>query len=112
MVLSRKLKKRISKKKTRKNTNKSVYVGLAADMLNAGHINLIKTASKLGDVTIGLLTDKAIALYKRVPHSDYKQRLTVIKNIKYVKKVVPQESIDHTENLKKYKPDILVHGDD
>ena len=100
------------KKKTKKNTNKSVYVGLAADMLNSGHINLIKNAYKLGDVTIGLLTDKAIALYKRVPHSDYKQRLTVIKNIKYVKRVVPQESIDHTDNLKKYKPDILVHGDD
>ena len=38
--------------------------------------------------------------------------LVQIKNIKYVKRVVPQESIDHTDNLKKYKPDILVHGDD
>ena len=75
MVLSRKRKKQISKKKTQKNTNKSIYVGLAADILNAGHINLIKIAYKLGDVTIGLLTDKAITSYKRVPHSDYKQRL-------------------------------------
>ena len=91
---------------------KNVYVGLAADILHEGHINILKTACKLGEVTVGLLTDKAISTYKQFPHLNYKQRLMVLKSVKYVKKIVQQESLDYTENLKKLKPDFLVHGDD
>ena len=46
---------------------KVVYVGLAADILHEGHINIVKIASKYGDVILGLLTDKAIASYKGIP---------------------------------------------
>ena len=41
------------------------YVALSADILNKGHINIIKVASKYGKVIVGLLTDKAIASYKK-----------------------------------------------
>jgi phosphoenolpyruvate phosphomutase / 2-hydroxyethylphosphonate cytidylyltransferase len=92
--------------------NKIVYCGFAADILHEGHINLLKFASKYGDVTVGLLTDKAIANYKKFPHLDYKQRLSVIENIKYVKKVIPQSTLEYTENLKLLKPDYVIHGDD
>ena len=45
----------------KKNKNiKKVYVGFAADILHEGHINILKIASKLGEVTVGLLTDSAI----------------------------------------------------
>ena len=93
-------------------SKKKVYVGLAADILHEGHINILKTANKLGEVTVGLLTDKAISTYKQLPHLNYKQRLMVLKSVKYVKKIVQQETLDYTENLKKLKPDFLVHGDD
>ena len=43
--------------------NHSVYVGMSADIIHPGHMN-IKTASEYGQVTVGLLTDKAIASYK------------------------------------------------
>ena len=46
---------------------KIAYVAMSADLLNQGHINIIKEAAKYGEVIIGLLTDKAIASYKRVP---------------------------------------------
>ena len=36
---------------------KRVYVGMSADLLHPGHINIIAEAAKLGDVTIGVLTD-------------------------------------------------------
>ncbi len=88
------------------------YVALSADILNEGHINIIKTASKYGKVIVGLLTDKAIAAYKKLPYLSFEQRLVVVKNIKFVYKVVPQFSLDHTENLLKYKPQFVVHGDD
>jgi len=91
---------------------KIVYCGLAADILHEGHINLLKFASKYGQVTVGLLTDKAIAGYKKFPHLDYKQRLSVIENIKYVDKVIPQTTLDYSENLNLLKPDFVVHGDD
>jgi phosphoenolpyruvate phosphomutase / 2-hydroxyethylphosphonate cytidylyltransferase len=91
---------------------KKVYVGMSADLLHPGHMNILRHAANLGEVTIGLLTDKAIASYKRLPYLSFDQRKTVIEDIKYVTKVIPQESLDYTENLKKMKPDYVVHGDD
>ena len=92
--------------------NKIVYVGLSADILHSGHINLIKFASKYGKVVVGLLTDKAISSYKSFPHLSYEQRYEVIRNIKHVYKVIPQQTLDYTKNLIKIKPDYVAHGDD
>tara|TARA_B100000989_G_scaffold299063_1_gene292773 strand:+ start:18240 stop:19544 length:1305 start_codon:yes stop_codon:yes gene_type:complete len=91
---------------------KIVYMGLAADILHKGHINILRTASLYGDVTVGLLTDQAIASYKNIPYLDYEKRKVVLENIKYVKKVIPQKTLDYVENLKMIKPDFVVHGDD
>ena len=91
---------------------KTVYVGLAADILHKGHINILKTANSYGEVTVGLLTDQAIASYKNIPYLDYNKRKVVIENIKYVKKVIPQNTLDYVHNLKLIKPDYVVHGDD
>ena len=92
--------------------NKSVYVGFSAEFIHEGHINILKVASKLGNVTVGLLTDKAIASYKAVPYLTYEKRKLIIKNIKYVNKIIPQNTLDYTYNLKLLKPNYVVHGDD
>lgn len=89
-----------------------VYVGMAADILHPGHLNVIREAQKLGDVVIGLLTDEAIASYKRVPFMKFKDRLEVIKNINGVNKVIPQETLDYRPNLSTLKPKYVVHGTD
>ncbi|OGT06727.1 MAG: phosphoenolpyruvate mutase [Gammaproteobacteria bacterium GWF2_41_13] len=89
-----------------------VYVGMSADLVHPGHLNIIKEASKYGDVIIGLLTDKAIASYKRLPHLEYAQRKEIIENIKGVSQVVPQETLDYRPNLEKIRPRYVVHGDD
>ena len=97
----------------KKNKNKKmVYVGLAADILHEGHINILQIASKLGDVTVGLLTDSAISSYKKLPYLNYRQREIILKNIKFVKRVVPQTTLDYTKNLLRLRPDYVVHGDD
>ena len=95
-----------------KKSKKKVYVGLSADILHKGHINIIKTANTYGDVYVGLLTDQAIASYKNIPYLDFEKRKVVIENIKYVKKVIPQKTLDYVENLNVIKPDYVVHGDD
>jgi cytidyltransferase-like protein len=92
--------------------NKKVYIGMSADIVHPGHLNIIKKASSLGSVTVGLLTDTAIASYKRVPYMSYDQRFEVIKNIKGIDDVVPQETLDYRDNLKKIRPDYVVHGND
>lgn len=92
--------------------NYMVYVGMSADLVHPGHLNIIKRAAELGEVTVGLLTDEAIASYKRLPFMTYEQRKTVIENIKGVSQVVPQETLDYIPNLCKYQPRYVVHGDD
>ena len=92
--------------------NNLVYVGMSADLVHPGHMNLLKEASQHGTVTVGLLTDKAIASYKRLPALTYEQRKEVIESIVYVGRVIPQHSLDYTDNLNLLKPDIVVHGDD
>ena len=92
--------------------NKKVYVGMCADFIHHGHLNIINNAKQYGKVTVGLLTDSAIASYKRLPALSYEQRKIVVENIKGVDKVIPQDSLDYIPNLEKLKPDYVVHGDD
>lgn len=93
-------------------TSKKVYVGMSADLVHPGHLNILQKAQELGTVTVGLLTDAAIASYKRIPYMTYEQRKQIIENLKGVTNVIPQEKLDYTENLLLTKPDYVVHGDD
>ena len=90
----------------------TVYVGMSADLIHPGHLNILNKAAELGEVTVGLLTDAAIASYKRVPFMTYEQRKVVVENIKGVTHVIPQATLDYSENLRKLKPNYVVHGDD
>lgn len=92
--------------------NKKVYIGMSADLVHPGHINIINEAAKLGDLTVGVLTDSAIASYKRLPFMTFEQRKRVVESIKGVSQVVAQETLDYRDNLNAIKPDIVVHGDD
>ena len=96
----------------KKSRNKKVYVALSVDFLHEGHLNILKAASKYGQIIVGLLTDKAVASYKTLPVLDFEKRKLIVKNIKNVYKIVPQDTLDYTKNLKSIKPDYVVHGDD
>jgi phosphoenolpyruvate phosphomutase / 2-hydroxyethylphosphonate cytidylyltransferase len=91
---------------------KTVYVAMSADIIHPGHLNIVREASKLGDVTVGVLTDAAIASYKRLPYMSYEQRAAVVAALKGVSRVIPQEQLDYIPNLRKLKPDFVVHGTD
>lgn len=85
---------------------------MSADIIHPGHLNIIHEAQKLGRVIVGVLTDEAIASYKRLPYLNYEQRSLVVKNLKGVSEVIPQTTLDYRPNLEKIKPDYVVHGDD
>ena len=91
---------------------KKVYVSLSADILHEGHINILNKAAKLGEVTVGLMTDEAISNYKKIPFLNFSQRKVVVKSLAAVKNVVPQKTMDYRSNLRKIKPNYVVHGDD
>ena len=63
---------------------KTVYIGLSADSIHHGHINLIEKARNYGNVIIGLLTDKALINYKGLPLLSYEQRKKIVINLKGV----------------------------
>ncbi|MBR3652676.1 MAG: phosphoenolpyruvate mutase [Bacteroidales bacterium] len=91
---------------------KKVYLGMIADIMHPGLINIINEGAKYGDVIIGLYTDKAIATHKRLPYLTYEQRETVVRSIHGVADVVPQDDWSYVPNLLRYKPDYIIHGDD
>lgn len=91
---------------------KTVYVGMSADIIHPGHLNILHEASKYGRVIVGVLTDEAIASYKRLPYLNYEQRSLVVSNLKGVAEVIPQTTLDYRPNLEKVRPDYVVHGDD
>lgn len=94
------------------NKHKTIYIGLSADGIHHGHMRLLEKAREYGEITIGLLTDKAVATYKRLPFLNYEQRKKVLMNFKGVKKIIPQTVRDYSFNLLKVKPDYMIHGDD
>ena len=106
-IQAKKIYKRILNEK-----NKIVYMAFSADILHEGHINIINKASKLGKLVVGLLTDEAISSFKNIPFLNYNQRYSIIKNIRKISKVIPQTTLDYTNNLRKLKPNYVVHGDD
>ena len=92
--------------------SKKVYLGMIADIMHPGLINIINEGAKYGDVIIGLFTDKAIATHKRLPYLTYEQREIVVRSIHGVVDVVPQNDWSYVPNLVKYIPDYIIHGDD
>ena len=93
-------------------SEKTVYVGMSADIIHPGHLNILHEAQKYGRVIVGVLTDEAIASYKRLPYLNYEQRSMVVKDLKGVSEVIPQTTLDYRTNLEKIRPDFVVHGDD
>ena len=92
--------------------HRTVYMCFSTDMIHGGHIAIIKKAQRLGRLIIGVLSDEAVAGYKRFPLVLASERKIMFENITDVYKVVEQKTLSYKENLEHYKPDIVVHGDD
>jgi phosphoenolpyruvate phosphomutase len=98
-------------KKLEKLPQKTVYMSFSTDMIHAGHISIIKKAVGFGKLIVGVLTDNAVASYKRFPIISYENRKMLLQNISDVAEIVEQKSLSYRENIKKLKPDYVVHGD-
>lgn len=84
------------------------------DLFHIGHLNILKRAKELCDTLIvGITVDELV--YKRknkFPVIPFNERREIVKAIRYVDKVVPQESMDKLQAWKKYNFDVMFVGDD
>ena len=89
-----------------------VYMCFSADIIHGGHISIIKKAQRLGKLVIGVLSDEAVASYKKFPLVPASERRALFENLSGVYRVVDQKTLSYKDNIEKYKPAVIVHGDD
>ena len=92
--------------------SRTVFMSFSADVLHGGHVSIINKAARLGKLTIGVLTDEAVASYKRFPLIPATERKLLFSNLKGVSKVVFQNELSYKNILEELKPDYVVHGTD
>ncbi len=91
---------------------RTVYMCFSTDILHSGHIEIIKKAGHLGKLIIGVLSDEAVTSYKRFPLLPFAERKALFENIVGVYDVVEQRDLSYRENLERYRPTYVVHGND
>ena len=98
--------------KLRRIENRTVYMCFSTDMIHSGHIAIIRKAEKLGKLIIGVLSDEAVASYKRFPLLPFEERKSIFENIAGVHAVVKQETLSYADAIRSLHPTYVVHGDD
>ena len=91
---------------------RTVLMSFSTDIIHSAHIALIKKAARLGKLIVGLLTDEAIASYKRYPLVPFAERKALIENISGVRCVVKQHELSYKKIIAEFHPTYVVHGDD
>ena len=101
----------VSKKLAEVN-ERTVYLCFSTEYIHSGHVAIINKARHLGRLIIGILSDEAVASFKRYPLIPFEERKALFENIAGVERVVEQKTLSYAENLRELKPDYVVHGDD
>ena len=90
---------------------KKVYTCFCTDVIHEGHLNILREASKLGEVYVGVLSDEAMVGFNRFPTISLEQRIEIVRSTGLVHQVLVQEAIVYDKILQELKPDYVVHGD-
>ncbi len=90
---------------------KKVYTCFCTDVIHEGHLNILREASKYGDVYVGVLSDEAMVGFNRFPTISLEQRMDIVKETGLVHEVLIQDSITYDKIMESLRPDYIVHGD-
>jgi phosphoenolpyruvate phosphomutase len=101
----------IVSEKVKKAEKCTVYMSFSTDLFHGGHMAILKKAAYLGELTVGVLSDTAVASYRRFPLIPFEERKELLSNIQGVHRVVEQKELSYRKNLLDLKPDYVVHGD-
>jgi glycerol-3-phosphate cytidylyltransferase len=83
-------------------------------MFHIGHLKLLQRLEKLADkLIVAISTDEFNKLKGKKVLIPYEQRAEIVKNIKCVDEVIPENNWDQKiDDIKKYNIDIFAMGDD
>ena len=90
---------------------KTVYAAFTSEVIHEGHKNILEEAKKYGDVIVGVYSDEAILRFDRYPTVPFEERMNVFRSLPGISQVVVQKNVSYRENLLKYRPDYVIHGD-
>jgi glycerol-3-phosphate cytidylyltransferase len=83
------------------------------DLFHIGHLNLLRNAKGMCDkLIVGVTTDELVAYKNKKAVIPHNERMEIVRAIRYVDAVIPQESMDKFEIWQKLKFDVLFVGDD
>ncbi len=91
---------------------RTVYMCFSTEYIHSGHMALINKARRLGRLIIGVLSDEVVSSYKRYPLIPFAERKELFENLAGVERVVVQDTLSYAKNLRRIKPDYVVHGND
>ena len=98
------------------NMKNKIIVGYTTgvyDLFHIGHLNLLKNAKGMCDkLIVGVTTDELVAYKNKKSVIPFDERMEIVRNIKYVDAVVPQEDMDKMQAWEKLKFDVMFVGDD
>ena len=89
------------------------YTAGVFDLFHIGHLNLLRNAKDSCDkLIVGVTVDSLVRYKFKNSVIPFEERIKIVESVKYVDKVVPQDSMDKIEMLNKMKFDVIFVGDD
>ena len=83
------------------------------DLFHVGHLNMLKNAKAMCDkLIVGVTTDELVSYKHKKAVIPFEERIEIVRNIKYVDAVIPQDTMDKFEMWYKLKFDVVFVGDD
>lgn len=94
--------------------NQTIMVSGGFDPVHAGHIRMIRSAAKYGDVIVIANSDNWLHEKKGFVFMDFEQRAEILNSIKGVVLVSDVDDSDGTvcEAIRRLKPDFFANGGD
>lgn len=86
------------------------------DLLHVGHLALLRECRKIagsyGRVVVAVNTDQFVTQFKHLPVVPYAQRAELVRSVRYVDDVVPNDGLDQSSLIESLRPDVLAVGVD
>lgn len=90
----------------------TVFLFIGGSVYHSGHLRIIREASELGSLTVGLLSDDGVDEFEVKPTVSVEERRKLLETIKGIDAIIEVSTVECTEELLELRPDIVVHGDD
>ena len=89
------------------------YTSGVYDLFHIGHLNLLRNAKGMCDkLIVGVTTDELVSYKNKKAVIPHNERMEIVRAIRYVDAVIPQEDMDKFKMWEKLKFDVIFVGDD